>query len=164
MVPAFISWQKKKSKAKNKSRKKLFMLAGLALAGVVAVAGYQMIMGGETGEDLVKPSVSSELGFVGLDPFLVPVIDGRKLSKYVSVGVILELYSKDYKPLNNKTMTPLRNAFINDFVFQAQMNSGTTESILLQRVKTRFRTLATRIVGEGVVKEVLISHVMDRGF
>jgi hypothetical protein len=53
---------------------------------------------------------------------------------------------------------------MNDFIFQAQMNSGTTESILLQRVKTRFRTLATRIVGEGVVKEVLISHVMDRGF
>jgi hypothetical protein len=66
--------------------------------------------------------------------------------------------------LVNNNITPLRNAFINDFVFQAQMNSGTTESILLQRVKTRFRTLATRIVGEGVVKEVLISHVMDRGF
>lgn len=140
------------------------MLASLALAGVVAVAGYQMIMGGETREDLVKPSVSSELGFVGLDPFLAPVIDGRKISKYVSVGVMLELYSKDYKSLINNTITPLRNAFINDFVFQAQMNSGTTELNFLQRVKTRFRTLATRIVGEGVVKEVLISHVMDSGF
>lgn len=140
------------------------MLASLALAGVVAVAGYQMIMGGEIGEDLVKPSVSSELGFVGLDPFLAPVIDGRKVSKYVSVGVMLELYSKDYKLLINNTITPLRNAFINDFVFQAQMNSGTTELNFLQRVKTRFRTLATRIVGEGVVKEVLISHVMDSGF
>ena len=88
---------KKKPKAKNKSRKKLFMLAGLALASVVAMAGYQMIMGGETGEDLVKPSVSSELGFVDLDLFLAPVIDGRKISKYVSAGVIPELYSKDYK-------------------------------------------------------------------
>ncbi len=149
--------------AKKKSRKKLFIIAGLALIGVVAVVGYQMTMGGEGGESS-KPRVSSELGFVGLDPFLAPVIEGRKIAKYVAVGVVLELYSEDHKPLIHKHMTPLRNAFIEDIVFQAQMNSGKSESIHLSRVKTRFRTLANRIVGPDIVKEILINHVIDRGF
>ena len=80
------------------------------------------------------------------------------------MGIILELYSVDHKPLVYDNMTPLRNAFIDDFVFQAQMNSGTAETLHLRRVKTRFRTLATRILGPDIVKEVLISHVLDRGF
>ena len=150
--------------AKKKSRKKLFIIAGLVLIGVVGVVGYQMTMGGGKDGEPSKPSVSSDLGYVGLDPFLAPVIEGRRISKYVAVGIILELYSKDHKPLVYKNMTPLRNAFIEDFVFQAQMNSGTTQSILLHRVKSRFRTLANRIVGDGIVKEVLIANVMDRGF
>jgi flagellar basal body-associated protein FliL len=149
--------------AKKKSRKKLFIIAGLVLIGVVGVVGYQMTMGGGKDGEPSKPSVSSDLGYVGLDPFLAPVIEGRRISKYVAVGIILELYSKDHKPLVYKNMTPLRNAFIEDFVFQAQMNSGTTQSILLHRVKSRFRTLANRIVGDDIVKEVLIANVMDRG-
>ena len=149
--------------AKKKSKKKLFIIAGLVLIGVVAVGGYQMMMGSKEGEPS-KPDVSSELGFIGLDPFLAPVIEGRRIAKYVAVGVVLELYNVDHKPLIRKYVTPLRNAFIDDFVFQAQMNSGTSESIHLKRVKTRFHTLADRIVGPDIVKEILISHVIDRGF
>jgi flagellar basal body-associated protein FliL len=148
---------------KKKSKKKLFAIIGLAMIGVVGVVGYQMSMGGEEGE-IFKPSVSDELGYVGLDTFLAPVVEGRRISKYIAVGIILELYSVDHKPLVYDNMTPLRNAFIDDFVFQAQMNSGTAETLHLRRVKTRFRTLATRILGPDIVKEVLISHVLDRGF
>ena len=127
------------------------------------LAAAPQYQGGEGG-GLAGSNVSSELGFVGLDPFLAPVIEGRKISKYVAVGVVLELYSIDHKSLIHKHMTPLRNAFIDDFVFQAQMNSGTSQSIHLSRVKNRFHTLADRIVGPDIVKEILISHVIDRGF
>ena len=67
----------------------------------------------------------------------------------------MELHSEDYKTLVRDSMTPLRNAFIDDFVFQAQMYSGRSDSVHLHRVKSRFRTLADRIVGPDVVKEVL---------
>ena len=61
-------------------------------------------------------------------------------------------------------MTPLRNAYIDDFVIQAHMFSGRSQSVHLRRVKSRFLTLADRIVGPNIVKEVLISHALDRGF
>ena len=148
-----ITWQRKSRSKKDKDAKKLFIFFGLALAGVVAVAGYQMTIGGETEEGPFKPSLFSELDFVGLDLFLAPVIDGRKISKYVTVGVTLAVYNEDYKLLIYKYITPLRYAFIKDFVFQAQMNSGTTELILLQRVKTYFCNLGARISGESVARK-----------
>ena len=146
----------------KKSRKKLFAIVGLLVVGAVAVLGYQMFMGG--GEEGAMPDVPRELAYVGLDPFLAPVIEGRRISRYVAVGVILELHSKDDKEKIYKNMTPLRNAFIDDFAFQAQMNSGTAETLHLRRIKSRFLTLAERIVGPDIVREVLISHALDRGF
>jgi flagellar basal body-associated protein FliL len=148
--------------SKKKSRKKLVAIAGLFVIGVAAVVGYQMFMveGGES----AAPEVSRELGYVNMEPFLAPIIEGRRISKYVAIGVILELHSEDYKVQVRDNIIPLRNAFIEDFVFQAQMNSGRTESVYLHRVKSRFRTLADRIVGPDIVKEVLISHALDRGF
>lgn len=137
---------------KKKSRKKIF-----------AIVGYQMLMPND-GEEGAKPRVSSELGYIVMEPFLAPIIEGRRISKYVAVGVILELHSEDNKRQVRDSMTPLRNAFIDDFVFQAQMNSGRSDSIHLHRIKSRFRTLADRIVGPDIVKEVLISHALDRGF
>jgi len=149
--------------SKKKSRKKIFAIAGLLVIGAVAVVGYQMFMSSGGGEN-AKPDVSAELGYVIMEPFLAPIIEGRRISKYVAVGVILELHSEDYKTLVRDSMTPLRNAFIDDFVFQAQMYSGRSDSVHLHRVKSRFRTLADRIVGPDVVKEALISHALDRGF
>jgi len=137
---------------KKKSRKKIF-----------AIVGYQMLMPND-GEEGAKPRVSSELGYIVMEPFLAPIIEGRRISKYVAVGVILELHSEDNKRQVRDSMMPLRNAFIDDFVFQAQMNSGRSDSIHLHRIKSRFRTLADRIVGPDIVKEVLISHALDRGF
>ena len=147
---------------KKKSRKKLFTIAALLVLGVVAVLGYQMFMGG--GEEGANPRLTSELGYVGLDPFLAPVIEGRRISRYVAVGVILELYDKNDKAKIYKNITPLRNAFIDDFAFQAQMNSANAETLHLRRIKSRFLTLAERIVGPNIVREVLISHALDRGF
>ncbi len=146
----------------KKSRKKLIALAGLLVIGAVAVVGYQMFMA-EGGEAAVRV-VSSEPGYVLMDSFLAPVVVDRRISKYVAVGVILELYSKDDEAMVRDSMTPLRNAFIDDFVFQAQMSSGHSQTVYLPRVKTRFQTLADRIVGSNIVSEVLISHTVDRGF
>ncbi|MDA0230975.1 MAG: hypothetical protein O3B21_12410 [Proteobacteria bacterium] len=148
--------------AKKKSRKKLVAIVGLFAVGAAAIVGYQMFMV-ESGES-AAPSVSDELGYVIMAPFLAPIIEGRRISKYVAVGVILELHSEDYRIQVQDNMTPLRNAFIDDFVFQAQMNSGRSETVYLNRVKSRFHTLADRIVGPDIVKEVLISHALDRGF
>ncbi|MDP6473713.1 MAG: hypothetical protein QF449_03580 [Alphaproteobacteria bacterium] len=146
----------------KKSRKKLIALAGLLVIGAVAVVGYQMFMTG--GGEAAMPVMSSEPGYVPLDSFLAPVVEDRRISKYVAVGVVLELYSKDDGAMVRDHMTPLRNAFIDDFVFQAQMNSGHSQTVYLPRVKARFQTLADRIVGPNIVSEVLISHTVDRGF
>jgi flagellar basal body-associated protein FliL len=149
---------------KKKSRKKLFVIVGMLVVGVIAVVGYQMMMGGEEGGEPAKPKVSAELGYVDMEPFLAPIIEGRRITKYVAVGVILELHSVDYSTLVKDSMTPLRNAFIDDFIFQAQMTSGRSDTVHLRRVKSRFRALADRIVGPDIVKEVLIAHAVDRGF
>lgn len=149
--------------AEKKGRKKLFVIAILALIIGGGVVGFQMFMGGDKGDEPVKIA-SSELGYIGLEPFLAPVIEGRRISKYVAVGVTLEVYDEDDKPLVYKYMTPLRNVFIDDFVFQAQMNRGTEETLHLRRIKSRFHNLAARIMGDNIVKEVLISHALDRGF
>ncbi|MBR45005.1 MAG: hypothetical protein CMM31_00665 [Rhodospirillaceae bacterium] len=147
--------------SKKKSRKKLLIIVGLVMVGV---GGYQMFLGGGAEGEPSKPKVSDELAYVEMKVFLAPIIDGRRISKFVAVGVVLELHSIDYDELVRDSMTALRNAFIDDSIFQAQMSSGRSDTIHLGRIKSRFCALADRILGPEVVREVLITHAMDRGF
>lgn len=144
-------------------KKKIIVIMGLLLVGVIGVGGYQFMMGGEKVEAILQEFEPDPV-FLDFDPFLAPVLEGRRVDRYVSLGVTLELMAEDHKALVHDKMAPLRNAFIQDLNFQSSMPQKDLRGINLIRIKARFKTLATRVLGPEVVNEVLIAYAADRGF
>jgi flagellar basal body-associated protein FliL len=142
-------------------KKKLMLVGALLLIGGGAVAGYQALLSGEP--DNLPPPLPKP-AFMDLDPFLAPVIEGRRIIKYVSLGITLELSDESYIPHVHQNNAPLRDSFLNDLLMQAQMARGSGRPVYLPQVKARFRVLARRVLGEDVVEDVLIRYATDRGF
>ncbi len=100
--------------------------------------------------------------FLPLSPFPAPVLKGRQIERYVHLGITLELANSEVARRARANLPALRNAFIQDLFFQAQMrNDG--RGVVLPRIKARFRVLAERVLGEDTVHEVLITEVLDFG-
>lgn len=87
-----------------------------------------------------KSKVLPEQGYIEIEDFLAPIIEGRRTSQYGG-GVVLEFLSADYDEMVRENITPIINAFIDDFVFQAQMPRGRYNTVHLDRILSRFLAL-----------------------
>ena len=148
--------------AQAKKKKKLLMIGALLVVGAVGAVGYQQFMA-PVDETEPLPSLP-EPGYLHMEALLAPVLEGRRISRYVSIGITLELYDESDKQTIYRYLTPLKSAFIEDLQFQAQLSREAPSPIHLRRIKARFLALSERVLGEEVVKDVLISHALDRGF
>ena len=63
-------------------------------------------------EESAAPQVSSELGYVSMELFLAPIIEGRWISECVAVGVIWGVHSEDYKiQVRDKMIPPKKHLY-----------------------------------------------------
>lgn len=97
------------------------------------------------------------------DALLAPVVEKRRVRRYAQIVVTLEVPTKDAEHLVHEKSAPLRDEFVRDLQFQAGMRSEGDPAINLKRIKLRFKVLAARVVGEGVVTDVLIDSAIDHG-
>ena len=98
-----------------------------------------------------------------LDPLFAPVVQKRKIAGYAELIVTLEVGTKEAEQLVHSRLLVLRDEFMRDLQFQADMRSDGERAIDLKRVKGRFKVLANRLLGAGTVSEVLIQSALDRG-
>ena len=98
-----------------------------------------------------------------LDPIFAPVVHKRKIAGYAELVVTLEVGTKDAEKLVHSRLLVLRDEFMRDLQFQADMRSDGERAIDLKRIKGRFKVLANRLLGAGTVSEVLIQSALDRG-
>ncbi|MBT6443100.1 MAG: flagellar basal body-associated FliL family protein [Alphaproteobacteria bacterium] len=144
-------------------KKKIIIVVVLLLVGVIGVAGYQFLADSEVGEAILAESVPDPV-FYHMTPLYAPVLKGRKVNRYVTIGLILEVPNEEVKAAIHYQMTQLRNAFIDDLNFQSNMSQTDTRGVNLSRIKTRFKSLSSRVLGPDIVDEILISYATDRGY
>jgi hypothetical protein len=94
---------------------------------------------------------------------LAPIVEKRRVKGYAEIVVTLELVTKDAERLAFNKAAVLRDEFLRDLQFQAGMRSEGDPAINLKRIKARFKVLAARVMGEGVVIEVLIDSAIYHG-
>lgn len=151
------------------------LLAGLAACGVAfalepAVAaggggghGGAASSGGHGGAAPAEDENATGPFYYKLAPFYAPVVKKRRIQGYAEIVVTLEVDTKDAEHLVHSRLLPLRDEFMRDLQFQADMRSGDERAVDLSRIKKRFKILANRMLGEGTVSEVLIQSALDRG-
>ena len=99
--------------------------------------------------------------FFKLLPFNIPVIrDGNVISQ-VSMIISIETFGLDDKDKVIAARRKLQNAFIRDLYGVISVRHGTGRPFVAESVKFRLTRLAKNIVGQDVVKSVLIESVYN---
>ena len=100
--------------------------------------------------------------FVKLPIFQIPVIERDQVTRRVSVAVALELV----QGMTQDNVTPkqplLIDAFLSDLyaIFSQHANSSRVADDRL--IRTRLQQIADRILGPGVVRQVLIEQLFEQ--
>lgn len=146
-------------------KKKIILIGALVVVGGVGFFGYQTMLSAKTEvvEEVVEEAADDPI-YMTLEALQAPVLEGRRINRYVTLGVTLELASEEAENLAKERMAPLRDALVNDLLFQAHMSRTRGFVVHLPRVKARFLILARRVLGQEAVKEVLIVHAFDPGY
>jgi hypothetical protein len=135
-------------------------MAGPALAQGGGGGGGDHSGGGGGAEDEANATGPF---YYKMDAFLAPIIEKRRVRGYAEIVVTLELATKEAERTVHGKNLPLRDQFLRDLQFQAGMRAEGDPPIDLRRIKARFRALAARVVGDGVVSDVLIDSAIYHG-
>ncbi|MGD9537941.1 MAG: hypothetical protein AB7P52_14615 [Alphaproteobacteria bacterium] len=138
------------------------MLAALAAVAPALAQGDSEYGAVEGGEEEAGASATGPF-FYKMDALLAPVIEKRRVRGYAEIIVTLELATREAERLVHDKTLVLRDEFLRDLQFQAGMRGEGDPAIDLRRIKARFRALAARVVGDGVVADVLIDSAIYHG-
>lgn len=102
--------------------------------------------------------------FVELEPLVLPVVDEDGVSQVISLVVALEVKDEQSALEVEKLSPRLKDAYIQD-MYGALSNNGTTMQggvIQVGAIKSRLSKISTKVLGENVVKDVLLQVVQQR--
>ena len=129
-------------------------LAVLCLAGCIAAAAPAL-----ASSEAAKPSGPV---FVKLPPIILPVFNGNTVARQAGVTLALELNEgkaeSDIEPQRRR----LVDAFISDLYAMFEERHDEDRVIDAALIKGRLGETAARILGPGIVREVLIQQAFER--
>ncbi len=91
-----------------------------------------------------------------LQPFHIPVIRNGRIGTQVSMNITIETFGLEDKDKVMALRRRLQDAFLRDLHGVIAVRHGNGRPYVAASVKIRLTRLANNIVGEGVVKAILI--------
>ena len=155
-------------KAKSTVAKKLLIVAGLAVlfgAGGGGVYAAGLLSGSTSAESSGKeakaeakaPSrILPEAAYVQLDPLAAPVIGGGKIRYNVMLTLSVEVAEQSHKADVTRLMPRLRDALLMELYTRPVTRNDESGRIDLESVKERMFTVAREVVGEKIVRDLLV--------
>lgn len=102
--------------------------------------------------------------FFRLPPFNVPTIRERGVVGQIALNITIETLGLANKRKVIEKRVYIQSAFLRDLYGVASINNGSGKALNLDTVKRRLRIVADRLLGEGVVKDVLVENAYTRKF
>ena len=99
---------------------------------------------------------NDEPKFVELDLLTAPFVRGGKFVQYVVLVVNLEVASDDDVNKVRAVMPRLRDAFVTELHTMATMRNPDQKMLNMKRIKSRLLASAQKVMGGGIVREVLV--------
>jgi flagellar basal body-associated protein FliL len=128
--------------------------------GCLSFAAGPALAAGQGGSEQA-PAVSGP-AFVKLPLFNIPVIEGDKVTRLITVGVALELV-EGLKPGSIEEKKPeVIDAFLRDLYAMFAQRSSTSRVAVEGSIKRRLAQTADRVLGPGKVRQVLIMDLLER--
>lgn len=123
---------------------------------------------GEGGEqvaakDVKKDSKPEHLAFVEMDPLILPIIDADGINQLVSLVIVLQVHDEKQKAEVTAQMFRIKDAYIQDMYGSLNKNVAIKDGVLqVDVLKQRLSAANNRVLGDGVVSEVLLQVVQQR--
>jgi flagellar basal body-associated protein FliL len=141
-----------------------WVLLALIAGGSIVAAARALAAGQEEGapsKAAPGPAVSGPV-FVKLPLFSIPVIEGDKVTRQVTVGIALELV-EGLKPESLDEKRPaMIDAFFRDLYSMFGQRSQVSRVAVEGSIKQKLGQTAERVLGPGIVRQVLVLQLLER--
>lgn len=109
-----------------------------------------------------QPGRYTDERYLTLAPLLVSVIHHDDVEKLVSLIVTVELTDRSKRIDVERLMPRLRDAYLSDLTKMFSLLPFGRHSINLPLVKRQLRAASDRVLGQGVVRDVLVLNAVER--
>ena len=124
-------------------------------------AAPALAAGEGSSEEAPTPAVSGPT-FVKLPLFNIPVIEGDQVTRQITVGVALELAEGLKANSIDEKKPEVIDAFLRDLYAMFAQRSGTSRIAIQASIKQRLTQTAERVLGPGLVRQVLVVELLER--
>jgi flagellar FliL protein len=97
-----------------------------------------------------------------MPPFSVPTIREAGVVGQISLIVTIEVVGTSDKNKLIEKRHHLQSGFLRDLYGIASINNGSGQALQLDTVKKRLKMVADRVLGPGIVKNVLVENAHTR--
>jgi hypothetical protein len=135
------------------------IFAALSFAFPASFARPAMAANREAVPEMIEGAPS----YVRFPPIFIPIIQGERVTRQVGVTLMLELKEGEEKePIEEKRLR-LTDAFMRDlYVFFQQRSGMRSHDIDEMYLKDRLLKVADNVIGEKMVREVLIQQFFEQ--
>lgn len=111
----------------------------------------------------VDASHAARHEFVELDPLVLPIVDKNGVSQTVIIVVVIEVDSAK-KADKVKNLEPrLKDAFIQELYGVLNKHAALRGGVIqVGAIKKRLNSISHRVMGEGIIEDVLLQVVQQR--
>ena len=136
----------------------VIMIIALLVLGGGGYFGWRQFNAEQPGPapEIPYGSLEGQPLFIELDPLTAPFVRDGKFAHYVVIIVNLEVASREDVDSVRRFLPRLRDAFVTELHTLATMRNPDQAMINMRRVKSRLLASADAVLGEGVVRGVLV--------
>ncbi|NIA67044.1 hypothetical protein HBA54_00385 [Pelagibius litoralis] len=141
----------------------LIVVAVILLVGAGGGAWWFLMgPGAEKTEELISEINKPEPVFVPLHPVVISLIQEGEVTHHVTMQLTLQLHDTWDKDLTDRNMARLRDAFLHEMHGLYAMRMVREAGFESPLVKKRLIEICDRLLGEGVVAEILLRELERR--
>lgn len=138
-------------------------LGGAALTSSAQAAGG----GGEKKAEKAAPKRGQQLRargveYISLSPFSIPVVRNDQVVRQFMVIVVLELEKEEDRSKVQNMIPRIRNEYYRTLYQLLSFNRELYNAPPMEALKLRLEKVATGVLGEGNIKNVLIQAILER--
>ncbi len=131
----------------------LIVILWLAVAGGPALAQVKSNSKGKP-----APEIESSRSFFELDPMNIPVVRGDRIRGQITFSLILELHDEAERSDVIGSLPRLRHAFFLDLKEYVDRHRDILRTIKLKVVKKLLMESSTQVLGNKIVRDVLVQN------
>jgi flagellar basal body-associated protein FliL len=120
------------------------------------------LFGGESAPKKADIAKTADILFVDLESLTVAVIRNSRVEKHVVLQVSLEVPDEATRANVSKALPRLKDAFIKDLYDYYAVRTPGSDGINVEGIKKRLKRTSDLIMGDGVIRAVLIQGAVER--